>query len=464
MSKWSQTGGVSAAIGALAIAIAAVAPAWAGDEALVLYVGEASEAQAAQAREQVAARMGYAPGEVVRAEPLAESVFGNADLWPAGGEATLCPTEIGDLKLDDLVARAEEAVDLVELQRAVDILAPLTDSLACIAPPVDPAALSRAAFLRGYALYATGDRAAAGQAFQMAAVFDAGIKWDENYPPDPQQVFNSAVLEALRAEETTVWPAFGAAEAADLLLDGGPFPANGKARPGLHQVTTRDAGGDVLRVAVVFPPGGTIRLIPLREQVDGFLAGKEGSEAIGAALAAYLQRGGDEEAYVVEPAFGRIYRFHAATGEVREIPGAGTTVERGDKGTRDRTRPGKSPTAGASLGKPNPGPILVVAGAVAGAVGAIIGGVQTGAANDIYGQVEADNSQYDALLEDYEQARTGRTVGFVIAGVGGATAAAGIPVWIAGSKGPRATAGVGVEIDERSGAATGASLMLSGRW
>ena len=444
----------------MACVLGTTTAAWAGEGALVLYVGEASDAQAAQAQEQVSARMGYAPDEVVRAEPLAEVVFGGADLWPVGGETALCPPEIGELLLGDLVAQAEEAVDLVELKRAVTILSPLDDALACIAPPLDPAALSRASFLLGYARYATGDRDAAGEAFQMAASFDPGIKWDETYPPDPQQVCNSAVLEALRAEETEVWPAFGAAEAADLLLDGGPFPANGKGRPGLHQVTTRTRSGGPLRLSVEFPPGGTIRLVPLREQVDGFLAGREGHESIGVALTAALQRSGDGEAYIVEPTFGRIYRFHADSGEVREIPGSGSVPDR----RVERTRKGITPTAGAKVKGPNPGPIMVIAGAVAGAVGAIIGGVQTGAANDLYGQVEADNSQYDALLDDYEAARTGRTVGFVIAGVGGATAAAGIPVWIVGSKTPRASAGLGVEIDEQTGTATGASLTISGRW
>jgi len=456
-------------LGFVAISIAVLALCWAPPQeaaaadagALVLYVGEASEAQASQAREQVSARMGYAPGEVMRAEPLAEYVFGGADLWPVGGETQVCPPEVGEVLLSDLVAQAEEAVDLVELARAVEILSTLNDALACIAPPVDPTALSRAAFLKGYAHYAAGQRVEAGKAFQMAAVFDPGIKWDETYPPDPQQVFNSAVLEALRLEETTVWPAFGAAEAADLLLDGGPFPANGKARPGLHQVTTRGQGGQPLRLSVVFPPGGEVRLIPLREQVDGFLAGKEGHMGIGQVLATALARTGDEEAYIVEPAFGRIYRFHGDTGEVREIPGSGTAPP--DRSV-DRRRPDRDRRGGGATVQANPGPVLVIAGAVAGAVGAIIGGVQTGQANDIYGQVEADNSLYDSMLDDYEQARTGSTVGFVIAGVGGATAAAGIPVWIAGSKGPKATAGLGLQIDEQTGKATGASVTISGRW
>ncbi len=433
---------------------------------LIFYVGSGDE-QARQAGAAVAHRLGYSEDEVGRTEPLMGYVFGDADLWPRGGEAARCPESLGDVDLLARIAEAEDALDLVEYSRAINALGPLTDALACITHPVDAGQLSRAAMLLGYARFQSGDRDGADAAFAMAAVFDPDVKWDETYPPDAQQVFNSAVLDALRAKDALVWPAFGAAEeAVDILVDGGTVPEDGTLRPGLHQIAVKTRSDGQLRLAVRFVAGETVHLGPTRELIDSFLEGEEGGEAAGEALVAALARTGDAEAYIVDPAFGRIFRFYASSREVRLIPGAGgdpgTALKPGGT-TTDQGTPVARPVTGETpkrKSRANPGPVLVIAGGVTGIVGLSVGLAQRAKVLGIIDEyVATDNARKrEELQAEYDRAAQGARAGFVVAGVGAVTAAVGIPVWIASGK----KTGSAYLILE--GGAEGGSVTLTGRW
>ena len=150
----------AAVLGALGLAATALLPTSADAESrqgpLVLYVGSGPE-QGEQARNAVARRLGYSQDEVTRTEPLMEYGFGDADLWPRGGEAALCPADVGDVELIARIAEAEDALDLLEYSRAINALGPLTEALACITHPVEGSQLSRA----GYVIAAIGGVTAA---------------------------------------------------------------------------------------------------------------------------------------------------------------------------------------------------------------------------------------------------------------------------------------------------------------
>ncbi len=454
----------------LALAMAPAADVGAGElqGPLVLYVGAGAE-QGEQARTAVARRLGYSESEVTRTEPLMAYVFGDADLWPRGGEAALCPESVGDVDLVGRIAEAEDALDLLEYSRATNALAPLTDALACVSHPVDPGQLSRAAMLLGYARFLAGDREGAEDAFAMAAVFDPDVNWDETYPPDAQQVFNSAVLNALRAQNALIWPAFGAAEEAkDILVDGNPVSDDGSLRPGLHQVTIKTRSDGQLNLAVRFVAGETVHLGPTRELLESFLADSDEGSSAGDALVAALAATGDAEAYIVDPAFGRIYRFTAGNREVREIPG--TTADGGSKPGGEQTergtrvsRPGggdTEPVARKKDKKGNPGPVLVIAGGVTGAIGLAVGLSQRAEVLRVIDEYVATDKERrrEELSAQYYQAAKGARAGYVIAAVGGVTAAVGIPVWIASGK----KTGSAYLILE--GGAKGGSVTLGGRW
>ena len=441
---------------------------------LVLFVGSGDE-NADLARAAVARRLGYTDEDVSRTEPLMGYVFGDADLWPRVADVALCPDDVGDVELIARIAEAEDALDLLEYSRAINALGPLSEALACITHPVDAIQLSRAAMLLGYASFQAGDRDGANAAFAMAAVFDPDVDWDETYPPEAQQVFNSAVLDALRARDAQVWPAFGAAEEAkDILVDGGTVPEDGALRPGLHQVAVKTRTGGQLRLAVRFVEGETVNIGPTRELFESFLAGDEGGAPAGDALVAALARTGDSEAYIVEPAFGRIYRFYAASREVREIPGAGVDAGTSTKPTGEVTDRGNrvaNPGAGGSTKgtkgtkksakkRLNPGSVIFVAGGVTAGVGLGIGLANYVELVDIVDQFENTNNQRkkDELRVQYDKAVKGAQAGYIIAGVGGVTAAVGIPVWIAAGK-SNSSAYLILE-----GGAEGGSVTLTGRW
>ena len=409
---------------------------------LILYMGNGPE-QGAQAGMAVANRLGYAEIEISRTEPLMAHVFGDADLWPRSGAIQLCPDDASDVNLIDRIAEAEDALDLLEYSRAINALSPLVDALACLALPLDPSLLSRAAMLLGYARFQAGERDGAREAFAMAAVFHPDVDWDETYPPDAQQVFNSAVLDSLRAQDAHLWPAFGAAEEAqDILVDGGSVPEEGVLRPGLHQLAIKTRSDAPLRMAAEFVPGETIRLAPARELLDAFIAGTgppEDSAGVGDALVAALARSGDADAYIVEPAFGRIYRFYASSREVREIPGAGSEAVAGNKPTGSTGPQGRvvaDPRKKSTKKRANPGPVLVIAGGVTGIVGLSVGLAQRAEILDVIERYQAtdDETEREQLRADYQDVANRTRAGYIIAGIGAATAAVGIPVWVVSAK------------------------------
>ncbi|MDP7114039.1 MAG: hypothetical protein QGH45_18860 [Myxococcota bacterium] len=456
-------------LGALGLAAASLLPASADAEPqlgpLVLYVGAGPE-QGEQARNAVARRLGYSENEVTRTEPLMEYVFGDADLWPRGGQPALCPAGVGDVELIARIAEAEDALDLLEYSRAINALGPLSEALACITHPVEAGQLSRAAMLLGYARFLAGEREGAETAFSMAAVFDPDVNWDVTYPPDAQQVFNSAVLSALRAQDALIWPAFGSAEEAkDILVDGSPVSDDGSLRPGLHQITVKTRAEGQLRLAVTFVAGETVHLGPTRELLESFLAGGDDSTAAGDALVAALARTDDDDAYIVDPAFGRIYRFTAGNREVREIPGtsadAGTKPggEETERGTRV-SKPRTDAAGRSTKKKANPGPVLVIAGGVTGAVGLAVGLSQRAEVLRVIDDYVATDKEQkrEELRDSYNRAANGARAGYVIAAIGGVTAAVGIPVWITSGDGN------GRAFLILEGGAEGGSVTLSGRW
>ncbi len=115
--------------------------------------------------------------------------------------------------------------------------------------------------------------------------------------------------------------------------------------------------------------------------------------------------------------------------------------------------------------RPPPGPILVVAGSVAAAVGIVVGISQRERALGVFGEVEADPDRYDTLEQPFEQARGASYAGWVVAGVGGVAIAVGVPLWI-GSRpsqpgGPEATS---LRVRWRCDDGETVTAELRGRW
>ncbi|MDP7114495.1 MAG: hypothetical protein QGH45_21160 [Myxococcota bacterium] len=137
--------------------------------------------------------LGIPQEDALGARPLVEYGFGDAAFWPAQGEAELCPPGSPAVDLGERTSTAMRSILSWDYAGAISALSPLQEGLACFESPVDGPALGRAAVLLGYARFEGGDPSEARAAFALAAAFDPGVVWDEDFPPDAQQVFRAAV-------------------------------------------------------------------------------------------------------------------------------------------------------------------------------------------------------------------------------------------------------------------------------
>lgn len=111
---------------------------------------------------------------------------------------------------------------------------------------------------------------------------------------------------------------------------------------------------------------------------------------------------------------------------------------------------------------PAGGPVLVIVGGITAVIGLAAALDQRSQGLEIFAFVEQDPSTYGDSLAAYEQARRGMTSGLVVAGVGGALVAAGIPVWLAEAKRARAATEVAVGPVVLPG--RGGGIWIEGRW
>ena len=433
------------ALAGLALAAAPRAAQAEDEPPLVFYLGEPGEAAEGAARAAAAQALGISDASSLQVEALLHAGFREASTWPTGATVRLCPADVAEISLGGRIEAAEKKLDELDFAGAEAELTPLDGQLACLGPPLDSQLLARAALLLGYARFQRGDRRGAGTAFAMAAVFDPEVAWDEVYSPDAQQVFNSAVLESLRTPAAHLALGPDDAAALELRLDGSAFPLDRSLRPGWHQVTVPTLGGEPLRLAIQAHPGGTVEMSPVTDLMDGYVAGCPGLGSVGDALQAAVTAANRREAYVVAVETGRVRRYSAFTQLLEPL---------GD----DECGTG---TVGPGIRKPAAGPVMVLAGAAVGAVGLTLALTQYSRGMSIGAEIEANDDLYDELIPEYEAAGRAITAGIVIAGVGGAVVAVGIPVWIREGK-VRGT--VRLHWERGPDGSEAASLRWEGRW
>jgi hypothetical protein len=443
----------------LAFAIPPVGFAAEAEAPLILHLGAAGGGLTPAMRVEVAQRLGYAEAELPAAEPFLDVALQGALLWPRNAAAQACLPGTPTFPLPPVIEAAERA--LVDLRHgdALGLLSPVVERLACVEDPVDGATLARAVFLLGYARFLGGDRTGAEQAFGMAAVLDPDIAWDNDYPPEVQQTFNNAVLEALRARAGSV----GFSEefwrrTEEVRIDGRAVAANGVVGAGLHRLTlpSRDQAG--VPVAIRFEPEQVVYLWPVEDLVSGLVAGDELGEVAKDALVAALVDRGREQAIVVEPSSRRMYRFGTETRQLREIQPL-KTPPGGD------SKPVGSRVARRALPQPTPGATLIIVGTITAIVGMSIGLALEKDAREMERLMELDPDEVGRLSDDYDRTVTGMTISFVAAGFGGASIGIGIPVAIEWAKDRGATqAALTVTTDVHRGALARTSLAFSARW
>jgi hypothetical protein len=112
--------------------------------------------------------------------------------------------------------------------------------------------------------------------------------------------------------------------------------------------------------------------------------------------------------------------------------------------------------------KPTGGPVLVGAGSLVAALGLVAALDQRSQAVEIFEHVEQDPGSYDDSLPSYQRARRGMTTALLVAGIGGAIAVTGIPVWVGEAR--QAREGAAVAIAPVVVPGSGAGVWIEGRW
>ena len=405
---------IRGAIGALVLALLVVAPAArAADGWVILHAGVQAGKSPSHVRNEML-KLGFTRFQTSRAQPLEDYAFGGAELWPAEYSARICPQGKRHHALPGMLQTAERYIASWDYEGALDALTPVAEELECVAEPVDGPTLAWAMLLLGYARFECDQHEAAAEAFRQAAAFDPGVAWDEDYPPDAQRIFRSAMDEALTVAEARVQVLDSFEAHPEIRLDGGPFPGDGAVTPGLHRLTVRRGEDEEITLVVPLEPAGTVSLVPVEGMVRTFLAGESLTNAAADALADALAWTGAAEAYVAAVEQDQVLRFHAETGELRSVQGPpeGAAVAAAVRATPVVSR---APRVDDPVRRQR----------IAGAIVLGAGGATTAAGLVMHGQ------SYTMGLEEterarYEWERDTNVAGFVIGMAGVGVAVAGL--------------------------------------
>jgi hypothetical protein len=442
-------GGLAAAAVAWVCLVSPAARAQGGTA--VWYAGGDGAEAADQAVRLVLAAAGENAPAVDEVGSLADALFAGAPLWPVAVAVQRC-RGAAPVKLETALARAERALVEIEFEAAVEALAPLDGQLACVDGAVSPTSLGRASLLLGYLRHLSGEVDGARGAFAQAAVFDPDVVWEANFSPQAQPIFNAAVLEALRTRDAHVRGADGSWSMEGVALDGAPLPQLGAVRPGIHQLAFERRDGSWLRLEIELAEARTLRLLSVDDLVER-VNDADVVETLVTALAEQLEERDAGEAWVVDLDSERTYRFRASEGTLAVV-----------EAPRKVRKPPVPPGQRAPRSVPVAGPVMVIGGAAVGAVGLGLGIDRRELALQIYEQVAAHNDQYERHRQEYEEATREMTASFVVAAIGGAVLAIGVPTWIVQAGGSRRSVALSATVGPGPGACPGGTVWLVGRW
>ncbi len=167
------------------------------------------------------------------------------------------------------IGRAEKAIAYLDSEAGLADLGAAAEKLSCLGEALVPEVAARLHVLRGVLFHFKGDKPAAWEEYSQAFGFDSDIKWDANFPPESQKIFELASGEAATSERVALTVVPGLSDGS-LLVDGRPIPGNGRfldVQPGPHIVQV--LADPVITLTVVVEPGApTTLLIPAAIPAD----------------------------------------------------------------------------------------------------------------------------------------------------------------------------------------------------
>ncbi|MBW2254357.1 MAG: hypothetical protein JRI25_07150 [Deltaproteobacteria bacterium] len=172
-------------------------PATAADT--VLHAGDADAAVA-----KVVEDASRAPEELA-ATTLPDLLAGRPPLLIGGGALETCQGEPATAETFwEALSVAESSMAFMEYGQALGELEDAAQVLGCQTTPADTTSASRLHYLRGLSFFFAEESEAARAAWVQAHRFHPGLKWDDNFPPDGQMVFEAARALVDADEPTTL--------------------------------------------------------------------------------------------------------------------------------------------------------------------------------------------------------------------------------------------------------------------
>jgi hypothetical protein len=148
--------------------------------------------------------------------PSSSAVWASGDLLPLpcgdSGLSTVVPA--------DIVAEATELVDELSYDKALLRLEGGIRALPCVATEVSRQTLTDLYFFLGLAEFEEGNAKKAKRAFASVLAIDVNRPWDNDYPPDPQALFNEARTDLVAATAPTVAVDLRGGQVTDFRVDG----------------------------------------------------------------------------------------------------------------------------------------------------------------------------------------------------------------------------------------------------
>jgi hypothetical protein len=412
-------------IATAAVILVTAVPAYAVD--VVLYRGAPADPTVERSIRR-AFRLQSGSREVVL-RPLTSLVAEDHQLELLGdGREILCDRMAKDVAdVASLVADAGRAIAYLEYGSASSLLSEVDGLLPCLQQPLTPELLSRHHFLSGLAAWYSEDEPGARAAFRQGLLVSPFLQWDADYPPDARPAFDSAVQDALQTERAMLFLGERVTSEGRLLLDGVEVDPRARSIPlfeGAHFAQWQGQGSATVRtLAWRVRPGGSIRLSHREDLLQALSLGATNPlEAVptGQVLDEAATAGA---VFIARPGPIWVFLPRAGAATWSESTADDLEVWRSD-GRRMR----------------DVGTVIAVGGAVTAVVGVVTALLGLQQAEQIHAQVYPPESPggnrqtYDVLLPSHALAEAQVEVGWALAGIGGATTAAGVPLVVGGGK------------------------------
>lgn len=345
-------------------------------------------------------------------------------------DAGTCST--GPVKTATIEAELEVAlahVLYVRVEEAAAGLERLEAMLPCVGEPIAGETVARISFLQGVALAYVERDDEAREAFRQALVVYPQLDWESRFPPGPELVFRDAIQAALRSEKARISVAPAVRESAEVWIDGVVIEVGaGDAfvTAGRHMLQWRTGSGAFVTRVLIVGDGSEVTVYGRGDVAEAAIRGHGCRPCRSAAAAALVQEAGlagVEQVHLAE--LGGVDMLHTFTvdGESWAQTDEGVVARR----VRDhRMR--------------NVGKVTLVAGSALVLTGTILGIAGHARATQLAdGALDIETqAQFDEDSSQYANSRVQSTLGFTLAGAGGAAVLVGIPLTTSGKGGSRA--------------------------